>query len=193
MSEGERRREHREPLPVGVYLIVDGVRHPGTLRDLSMSGAGFNDPVLAVRLNLHQAQDVVLEIPPDSPGPPPLRLPGEVAHVSSGLRPRLGIRFEPLEQGTLRRLNERMGRKAPGAPASSSDLHPAATRRSLDPDLEEKRAVAKEREFRFVLIEPTKRERGNNTLIWALLVGAIVVAAFFALIWTLSNFELPGG
>ncbi len=190
MAEGERRREHREPLPVGVYLIVDGVRHPGTLRDLSMSGAGFSDPVLAVRLNLHQGQNVVLEIPPDTPGPPPLRLPGEVAHVSSGLRPRLGIRFEPLEPETLRRLNERMGRKAPGAPAGSSDLQPARARGSVDPDLEDRRSAAEAREFRFVLIEPTKRERGNSTLIFALVIGAIVCAAFFALIWALSNLEL---
>jgi hypothetical protein len=192
MSEGERRREHREPLPIGVYLIVDGVRHPGTLRDLSMSGAGFSDPVLAVRLNLHQAQTVVLEIPPDSPGPPPLRVPGEVAHVSSGLRPRLGIRFEALDPEILRSINERMGRKAPAAPEAShtGDLKPAMRRGSVDPDLEDKRAQAESREFRFVLIEPTKRERGNSTMIWALIIGALVVGAFFGLIWALSNLEL---
>jgi len=191
MAEGERRREHREPLPIGIYVIVDGVRHPGTLRDLSMSGAGFSDPVLAVRLNLHQGQKVVLEIPPDSPGPPPLRLPGEVAHVSSGLRPRLGIRFEPLEPETLRRLNERMGRKpAPGPSERPSDLQPASPRASVDPELEEKRAAAEAREFRFVLIEPAKRERENTTIIWAVVIGLIVIGAFFGLIWGLSNLEL---
>ncbi len=203
MGEGERRIASREPLPVGVYVVVDGVRHPGTLRDLSTSGAGFSDPVLAVRLNLEAHQKLVLEIPPETPGPEPLRLPGEVAHVSAGLRPRLGIQFDALDQPTLERLHRRLGRRAaPAAKPTSSrsydpDTRPSKasydpdarrSRGSYDPDLQQ--AGDERPQFRYVLIEPAKNENKSYAVLTAVIIGAIVVAGFLGMLVALSKIEL---
>ena len=69
-----------------------------------------------------------------------LRLPGQVAHVSAGLRPRLGIRFEPLEQGTLSSLIHRLGRRAELTASGGWQADG-------------------ERDLRFVLLEPGKADR----------------------------------
>lgn len=203
MGDGERRIASREPLPVGVYVVVDGVRHPGTLRDLSTSGAGFSDPVLAVRLNLEAHQKLFLEIPPENPGPDPLRLPGEVAHVSAGLRPRLGIQFDALDQATLERLHRRLGRKV--APASTArsrgsydpDSRPSRgsydpdsrrSRGSYDPDM---RQPEEERpQFRYVLIEPAKNENKSYAVVTAVVIGIVVIAGFLGMLIALSKIEL---
>ena len=167
MSDRDRRVSLRRPLPVGVYLVVDGVRHPGTLRDLSSGGAGFADPVLAVRLELHPEQRVEIEIPPELEGEEVLRLPGEVAHVAAGLRPRLGIQFRALDSDLLSRLIARLGREVPG-------------RRSADGD--------EAGDMRFVLIEPSHPVARGRALITTISLGAVVVLVLLLLLALLSRY-----
>ncbi len=169
MSDDERRGSKRRSLPVGVYLVVDGVRHPGTLRDLSTDGAGFADPVLAVRLDLSARQNVQIEIPGELDGQPPLRLPGEVAHVSAGLRPRLGIRFSELTDEQSRDLNTRLGRAGREIPPDGEPGEPA-------------------RDLRFVLVEPTRVETRGRAIATTALLGLVVVMALMILLLALARF-----
>ncbi len=174
----DRRVSTRKPLPISVYVIADGVRHPGTLRDLSMAGAGFSDPVLAVRLEVEQAQDVVLEIPPDEADDAPIRLPGVVVHSSTGLRPRLGIQFGPLDSPLSRRLIERLGRA--GHARVEEQM-----RKVSGPSGRQTAA-----EMNMVLIEPNPDEKKGRAVLTSLLVGALIVAAFLLMLIFLSKMEL---
>jgi hypothetical protein len=168
MSDDERRGSTRKSLPIGVYLVVDGVRHPGTLRDLSADGAGFADPVLAVRLDLTAAQEVQVEIPGELEGQAAMRLPGKVAHVSAGLRPRLGIRFADLDADQARELSTRLGRTTEDAPDTS--------------------VAEPTRDLRFVLVEPSRKEEKGRAIVTTALLGVVVVAALLILLFALSRF-----
>jgi hypothetical protein len=174
----DRRVSTRKPLPISVYVIADGVRHPGTMRDLSMAGAGFSDPVLAVRLEIEEAQDVVLEIPPDEEDDAPIRLPGVVVHSSGGLRPRLGIKFGPLDAALSRRLIERLGRAG----------HARAQTQMKTGGGSSGQQTASE--MNMVLIEPNPDEKKGRAVLTSLLVGTVIVAAFILTLVLLSKIEL---
>jgi hypothetical protein len=178
MQDTDRRVSTRKPLPIAVYLVVDGIRHPGTLRDLSMAGAGFSDPVLAVRLALKQEQEAILEIPPDSGDDQPLRLPGRVVHAVGGLRPRLGLKFDTMESEKARRLIERLGR-ATAASQPTSSGKPAATA-----------TTSGAAELNFVLIEPREGEKKERAYVTTLLVAAVIIALFLFLLLMLSRITL---
>lgn len=174
----DRRVSTRKPLPISVYVIADGVRHPGTLRDLSMAGAGFSDPVLAVRLEVEQGQDVVLEIPRDEVDDAPIRLPGVVVHSSSGLRPRLGIKFGPLDEPLSRRLIERLGRAGHARVEAQMRSGSGITGRQTAAELN------------MVLIEPNPDEKKGRAMLTSLLVGSVIVAAFILMLVFLSKMEI---
>lgn len=174
MTGSDRRDNTRKPLPVGVYLVVDGVRHPGTLRDLSSGGAGFADPVLAVRLDLVSGKRVEVEIPGDLAGEEALRLPGTVAHVAGGIRPRLGIRFGVLDGDAEARLMARLGRPI----EDSSSGHPGDG--ALDGE--------EGRDLRFVLVEPTRTGNQGRALLTTFALGAVVVLALLLLLYVVSLF-----
>jgi len=177
MDSTDRRVSTRKPLPISVYLIVDGVRHPGQLRDLSMAGAGFSDPVLAVRLKLELEQDVILEIPKDGTESAELRLPGVVAHSSGGLRPRLGIRFQPMAPEIASRLVQRLGRRPP-----SSDGGRTSGERS---NVRESGA-----ELSFVAVESGHKERKGLTTFASFAIGTVVVVLFILLLVFLSKLTI---
>ncbi len=177
MQDTDRRVSTRKPLPIAVYLVVDGIRHPGTLRDLSMAGAGFSDPVLAVRLSLKPEQEALLEIPPDSGDDEALRLPGRVMHATGGLRPRLGLKFEPMERDKARRLIERLGRASAATVASA----PKAT---------EAGPTSSAAELNFVLIEPREGEKKGRAYLTTLLLGAVIIALFLFMLLMLSRITL---
>ncbi len=172
MSSSDRRISTRRALPVGVYLVVDGVRHPGTLRDLSTGGAGFADPVLAVRLDLRAQQRVDLEIPGEAAGEETLRIPGEVAHVAVGLRPRLGIQFTGLPDLLKDKLVTRLGRQA--AQSRQAAAGGTATEES-------------EGSLRFVLIEPTRAENRGKALVTTFVLGVFVVLSLLVLLLVASR------
>jgi hypothetical protein len=174
----DRRVSTRKPLPISVYVIADGVRHPGTMRDLSMAGAGFSDPVLAVRLEVEQAQDVVLEIPPDDVDDAPIRLPGVVVHASSGQRPRIGIKFGPLDPPLSRRLIERLGR--------AGHARPEAQIRAQNRGAGRQTAA----ELNMVLIEPNPDEKKGRAVLTSLMVGGLIIAAFLLMLIFLSKMEI---
>lgn len=174
----DRRVSTRKPLPVDVTVICDGIRHPGTLRDLSMAGAGFSDPVLAVRLVAQPGQEIVLEIPPDEVDDSPIRLPGEVVHNSSGLRPRLGIKFGPLDVALARRLVERLGRAGHTRAAAASTLSDAGSAR------------VSAAEMNMVLIEPNPDERKGRAVLTSLVVGGVIIVAFILMLVFLSRMEI---
>ncbi len=174
----DRRVSTRKPLPVDVTVICDGVRHPGTLRDLSMAGAGFSDPVLAVRLVAEPGQSVVLEIPPDGVDDAPIRLPGEVVHTSSGLRPRLGIKFESLDAVISRRLVERLGRAGHAQTVAASSGGARTSARS---------SAA---EMNMVLIQPNPDEKKGRAVLTSLALGGVIIAAFILMLVFLSKLEI---
>lgn len=174
MQDTDRRISTRKPLRIGVTLVVDGLRTPGTLRDLSMAGAGFSDPVLTVQLNLDIGQLVILEIPGESREEKAMRLPGEVVHAKIGLSPRMGIRFRSMEPELSQRLLERLGRVNPGTSPSGEARQTNAPHKKLD----------------FVLIEPRKDERKGRAVLTMAVLGAIIIASFVYLLLQLSNITL---
>lgn len=177
MDSTDRRVSTRKPLPISVYLIVDGVRHPGQLRDLSMAGAGFSDPVLAVRLKLELGQDAVLEIPPADSQDAVLRLPGVVAHSSSGLRPRLGIKFQRMAPEIATRLVQRLGR----VQHSSSGSRDSGVRRPV------RESGA---ELSFVAVESGRKETKTLATLSSVLIGSVVIVLFILMLLLLSRITI---
>ena len=176
MDDTDRRVSTRKPLPISVYLIVDGVRHPGQLRDLSMAGAGFSDPVLAVRLKLDLGQDAILEIPPGDPQDTVLRLPGVVAHSSSGLRPRLGIKFQRMAPEIASRLVERLGRANQPAEPTAPDVHSPVRDGAA--------------ELHFVAVESGHKESKTLATLSSLLIGGVVIVLFILMLMLLSRITI---
>jgi len=176
MDGNDRRVSTRKPLPISVYLIVDGVRHPGQLRDLSMAGAGFSDPVLAVRLKLELEQDVILEIPADDASEEVLRLPGVVAHSSSGLRPRLGIKFQQMAPEIASRLVLRLGRASAGSESRTSGVRSSVRDSGA--------------ELHFVAVESGHKESKTLARFSSVLIGAVVIGLFILMLVLLSRITI---